>query len=90
MLSYDVGDYCISNLAAWVEEPPIAPAPEAARSFSKGHTTPCPTINLAIGKEELCMVLRLTPRLVADCQHHEDRIPERAPPGRANLLTRQC
>lgn len=77
VLSYDVGEYCIGNLAAWVEEPSVAP--ETAKSNSRGHTTPCPTINLAIGKEESCMVLRLTPRLVADQQHQEERIPQRPP-----------
>uniref|UniRef100_A0A2P2I0B2 Prolactin regulatory element-binding protein-like n=1 Tax=Hirondellea gigas TaxID=1518452 RepID=A0A2P2I0B2_9CRUS len=69
VLSYDVGEHCISNMTAWTD---FMPTNEA--HGTGGYTTPCPTINLAVGKEESCVILKLTPKLITD-KDNEQKIP---------------
>lgn len=52
VLSYDVGDYCITNMVGW---------PGAITAVSSRVTAP--TISLAMGLEEKCAVVKLKPTL---------------------------
>lgn len=49
ILTHDVGDYCISNMAGW------------ANNHAAARTTGAHTVNLAIGQEERCSILQLKP-----------------------------
>ncbi|XP_018018013.1 prolactin regulatory element-binding protein isoform X1 [Hyalella azteca] len=67
VLSHDVGDYCISNMTAWVDEERTAKVTDnRTNEKNHGYTTPCPTINLAYGCEESCVIVQLTPKLVTE------------------------
>lgn len=52
VLSYDVGDDCITNMVAW---------PGAITAATTVKTAPI--ITLAIGQEEKCVIMKLKPTL---------------------------
>ncbi|KAF2367536.1 WD40-repeat-containing domain [Trinorchestia longiramus] len=75
VLSHDVGEYCISNMTAWIDKDSSEEAARIkAKGQGRGYTTPCPTIMLAYGYEEACVLVRLTPRLVTS-QPVEKAVP---------------
>lgn len=54
VLSYDVGDDCITNMVAW---------PGAITAATTIKTAPI--ITLAVGQEEKCVIMKLKPTLKA-------------------------
>ena len=52
VLSYEVGDYCITNMVAW---------PGAITAANTVKTAP--VITLAMGLEEKCVIMKLKPTL---------------------------
>ena len=74
VVSHDVGDHCISNMAAWAVPVSVDPLKESLggqfkdfkENIDKGIIAPYSEILLAAGSEESCIFFKLTPKILCE------------------------
>ncbi|CAL4063953.1 unnamed protein product [Meganyctiphanes norvegica] len=70
ILTHDVGDYCISNMAGW------------ANNSTAARNTGAYNISLAIGQEERCSILQMKPDRGIKSPRVEENIPRMSKDGK--------